>query len=149
MLAIETAKFWNRGIPIFFLKITHNDLIFYFSIIFKLTFSAFQCPQNLYLIYFLYEMRFFVGSVVHWGSYGLKQGNPLKKFKSLIKLYFSCLISYGFPFYIESLSKVRYLFIKGKGYVSHWGSYDPQQVNPLWFLIFWYWHVEFKTIVSL
>ena len=48
---------------------------------------------------------FFGGIFDHWGSYVLKQGSPLKIFKSLIKLYFCFLILYIFPFRIKKSIK--------------------------------------------
>ena len=56
---------------------------------------------------------------------------PWKVFKSLIKLFFSCVIFYGFTFYIKFLPRVRYLYMRGKIHVVHWGSYGLKQGNTL------------------
>ena len=148
-----------------------------------------------FYINFLSKVRylFMWGKIyfIHLGSYGLKQGNTMQFFKSVIKLYFSCFLFCGFTFYIKkvyqgrdlclcqgkdmpsiesdiawnkaipwvflksviklylscfifyvfvlipkSLSKIRYLFMRGKIYVGHWGIYGLEQGNPLKFTIF-------------
>ena len=43
--------------------------------------------------------------VVLWGSYVLKQGNPLQFLKSLIKLYFYCLLLHIFHYLIKEVIK--------------------------------------------
>ena len=54
--------------------------------------------------------------VGHWGSYGLKQGNPMIILitNQIILILF---IFYGFLFTWKFLSKLRFLFCEGK-YVS-------------------------------
>ena len=66
-------------------------------------------------------------SVGLWGSYGLKQGNPLQFFKTLIQLY---LFLYFWLTISKRLSKAIFLDIKFKS-VGLWGSYGPKQGNPL------------------
>ena len=64
-----------------------------------------------------------------WGSYGLKQGNPLKKWNLLIKYYFSWLLIYYFHRLIKQVIKGKNFIIHRERYFGHWGSYGLKQGN--------------------
>ena len=68
-------------------------------------------------------------NVFLWVRYILKQGNPLKIFKTLIQLNFSCFFLYSFTNCIKN-------GIKGNIFgdlkqIGLWGSYGLKQGNPL------------------
>ena len=69
-------------------------------------------------------------SVGLWGSYGLKQRNPLKFFKTLIRLYLFYLFLYFWLTLSKRVSKAICLYINLKS-VGLWGSYGLKQGNPL------------------
>ena len=74
-----------------------------------------------------------------WGSYGLKQGNPLQFFKTLIQLYLFCLFLYFWLTVSKRVSKAIFLDIKFKS-VGLRGSYGLKQGNTLQL---------FKTLIQL
>ena len=107
---------------------------------FWFNFSSFQGPQNWYLIIF---SSFLVRGEVLWGrmssieaDMAWNMGIPCKTFKSLIKLYFSCLVYFCFPILSKNISKERFLFMLVIRYAGHWGSYILKQGNPLKFYFF-------------
>ena len=69
-------------------------------------------------------------SVGLWGSYGLKQGNPLQFFTTLIQLYLFYLFLYFWLTVSKRVSKAIFLDMKFKS-VGLWGSYVLKQGNPL------------------
>ena len=87
MPAIDTYMDWNKGIHCNFLKIIHNYLILLCSYHLLVHFLIISRSTDLITNY----IEFFHGvrgeviwkkNVGHWGSYGLKQGNPLQFFKN-------------------------------------------------------------------
>ena len=68
-------------------------------------------------------------SVGLWGSYGLKQVNPLKIFKTLIQLYLFCLFIYFWLTVSKRVSKAIFFDIQFKS-VGLWRSYGLKQGNP-------------------
>ena len=67
-----------------------------------------------------------------WGSYGMKQGNPLKFIKTLIQLYLFYFFLYFWLTASKRVSKAIFLDIKFKS-VGLWGSYSLKQGNILQF----------------
>ena len=69
-------------------------------------------------------------SVGRWGSYVLKQGNPLQFFKTLIQLYLFDVFLYFWLTVSKRVSKAIFLEIKFKS-IGRWGSYGLKLGNPL------------------
>ena len=66
-----------------------------------------------------------------WGSYSLKQGNPLQfVFKTLIQFYLFYLFFYFWFTVSKRVSRAMFLDIKFKS-VGLWGRYGMKQENPL------------------
>ena len=114
MLAYEADTAWNRWIL-----------------------SPFKTLIQLYLLRsFLYSLTYCIKEVIKgkifrilneksaslWGSYGLKQGNPLQIFKTLIQLYLFCLFLYFWLTLSKRVSKAIFLGIQLKS-VGLWGRY--------------------------
>ena len=68
-------------------------------------------------------------SVGLWGSYGPKQGNPLKFLTTLIQFYLFYSFIYFWITVSKRLSKAIFLDNKFKS-VGLWGSYGLKQGNP-------------------
>ena len=80
MLAYEANAAWNRGIPCIFLKLIQIYLLC--SFISSLTYCITEFIKG------TISWRLNENSVGLWGSYGLKQGNPLRFFQNTKKKLF-------------------------------------------------------------
>ena len=132
MQAYNADTAWNREIPCIFFKIL-IQLYLLCSFLYSLTYSI-KKVINGKIFWRLNEK-----SVGLWGSYGLKQGNPLQIFQTLIQLYLICLILYFLNTVSKRVSKAIFLDITFKN-VGLWGSYGLKQGNPLQF---------YKTMIQL
>ena len=123
-MVFKSYTAWKKGIP----------------------FKNFKSLIKLYFFYFLNGFPFSIKKFIKGKSFvyvrGLNmsafeadmawnRGIPWKLFKSLIKLYSSCFLFCGFPFYIKNISKWRPLFMIRKICVGHWGIYGLKQGNSL------------------
>ena len=117
MQAYKADTAWNRGIPCIFFKIL-IQLYLLRSFLYSLT----------YCIKEVIEIKF--KSVGLWGSYGLKQGNPLLFFQNTDPIVFVLFISLFLTYYIKEGIKGNILDIKFKS-VGLWGSYSLKQGNTL------------------
>ena len=71
-------------------------------------------------------------SVGLWGSYGLKQGNPLKNLKIAIQIVF--VLSPNVLFYLMYQNGYqRWDILRLNVYVGLWSRYILEQDNPLYF----------------
>ena len=95
MSTVGAATAWSRGIHC---KIFKSSIKLYFSCFICMVFLFISKSLSMVRYLFMWE-KIYVGQ---WVRYVLKQGNPLQKFKSLIKLYFSYILFYSFPFYIKN-----------------------------------------------
>ena len=79
--AIEAARAWNKGISSKNLKITHNYLIFLLYYIFLLKLIIISISTEIrfdYIDISLVSGKILWENIGRWGSYSLKQGNPLQ-----------------------------------------------------------------------
>ena len=113
---------WNRGISCIFFQITDPNVFVLCLSLFWLIVSK-KVSKAIFL-----DIKF--KSVGLSGSYGLKQGNPLQFFKTLIQLYLFCLFLYFWLTVSKRVSKAIFLDITFKS-VGLWGSYGLKQGNPL------------------
>ena len=120
--AYEAATVWNRGIPCIFFQNT-DSIVFVFFIFLFLNFCIKESIKGNFL-----DIKF--KSVGLWGSYGLKQGNPLQFFKTLIQLYLPSLFLYFWLTVSKRVSKAIFLDNKFKIF-GLLGSYGLKQGNPL------------------
>ena len=123
MQAYKADIAWTRGIPCIQFKI-QIQLYLLRSCLYSLTY----CIKE--VIYGKIFRRLNEKSVVLWGSFGLKQGNPLQFFKTLIQLYLFCLFLYFWITVSKRVSKEIFLDIKFKS-VGLWGRYGLKQGIPL------------------
>ena len=121
MCASEVDTAWNRGIPCIFFK-TLIQLYLLRSFLYSLTYCIKEGIEDNNL-----EIKW--KSVGLWGKYGLKQGNSLQFFKTLIQLYLFCLFLYFWLTVSKRVSKAIFLDIIFKS-VGIWGSYGLKQGNP-------------------
>ena len=113
---------WSRGIPCIFFKIL-IQLYLLCSFLNSLTYCIKEVINGK-IIWRLNEK-----SVGLWGSYGLKQVNPLQFFfKTLIQLYLFSLFLYFWLTVSKRVSKAIFLDIKFKS-VGLWGRYGLKQGN--------------------
>ena len=122
VLAYEAAMAWNRGSPCNIFQNT-DPIVFVLFISLFLTYWIKKVSKAIFL-----GITF--KSVGLWGSYGLKQGNPLQFFKALIQLYLFYLFLYFWLTVSKRVPKAIFLDIKFKS-VGLWVSYGLKQGNPL------------------
>ena len=123
MLACEADTAWNRGIPCIFFK-TLIQLYLLRSFIYSLTYCIKEVIKG--KIFWRLNKK----SVGLWGSYALKQGNPLQFFQNTDPIVFVLFISLFLNYCIKESIKGNILDIKFKS-VDLWCRYGLKQGNPL------------------
>ena len=98
--------------------------LFYLFIYFWITVSK-RVSKTIFL-----DIKF--KSVGLWGSYGLKQGNPLQNLKISNRIVF--VLSSALLFYLlYQKDYQRWDLLRLNEYIGLWGRYSLKQGNPLYF----------------
>ena len=124
MLVYEATTAWNRGISCNFFQNT-DPIVFVLFISLFLTYCIKEGIKGNIL-----DIKF--KSVGLWGSYGLKQGNPLQNIKITNQIVF--VFSPDLFFYlINQNGYQREDILRLNEYVGLWGKYRLKQGNSLFF----------------